>query len=91
MKEEFQDLDVKIDNEMVPYLVQNYSMKDLDKYGPLGWTSNTQLPIDKNAIFRDLVFENNLDDLLYGGKVYGVTLRELYKIQAQIIELTENK
>lgn len=89
MKEEFQGLDFKVEEEMVPYLVQNYSMKDLDRYGPLAWDSQSKLEINKLKIFSDIVFENNLDDLLYRVKTYANSLEKLGDIQQEIIQLTE--
>lgn len=88
MKEEFQGLDFKVEEEMVPYLVQNYSMKDLDRYGPLAWDSKSKLEIDKLTIFSDVVFENNLDDMLYRVKTYANSLEKMDRIQREIIQLT---
>ena len=90
MREEFKGLDVKVENDLVPYLVQNYSMKNLDRFGPLAWSSKSKLAIDKYAIFQDIVFENQLDDLLYRIKTYGNALNKIYTIQAKVIEQTGN-
>ncbi|MDT0558339.1 DUF6090 family protein [Ichthyenterobacterium sp. W332] len=57
--------ELKIDNELVPYLSKHYALKDIDKYGALNWKENTSLKIDKYAIFNDIEFENITDDYLY--------------------------
>jgi hypothetical protein len=61
----FERAELKIDNELVPYLSKHYALKDLDKYGALKWKENTNLKIDKYAIFNDIEFENITDDYLY--------------------------
>ncbi|MFP4845277.1 DUF6090 family protein [Winogradskyella sp. PE311] len=57
--------ELKIDNELIPYLSKHYALKDIDKYGALNWKENTTLKIDKYAIFNDVEFENITDDYLY--------------------------
>ncbi len=64
-KVSFNRVELKIDNELVPYLSKNYSMKDIDQYGDLKWQSKTVLKIDKFQLFEDILFENILDDYLF--------------------------
>ncbi|MCC1483957.1 DUF6090 family protein [Winogradskyella immobilis] len=61
----FERVELKIDNELIPYLSKHYALKDIDKYGALNWKENTNLKIDKYAIFNDIEFENISDDYLY--------------------------
>lgn len=89
MKENFAGLDGKIEQELVPFLVKNYSMKDIDRYGPLKWDTQTKLDIDKLSIFQNIVFENDMDDLLYRIEVYRTTILRMSEIQNEIIKLTE--
>jgi hypothetical protein len=67
-QQDFETADLHAKDYVVPYLSRNYSMKDLDRYGPLQWPSGTALKVDKLAIFQDIEFENLLDDQLYRKK-----------------------
>lgn len=61
----FDRVELKVDNELIPYLSKHYALKDIDKYGALNWKEDTNLKIDKYAIFNDIEFENITDDYLY--------------------------
>lgn len=82
-------VELKIDNELVPYLSKYYSMKDIDRYGILQWKSKTLLNIDKLSIFEDIQFENIMDDYLYRVKSAGNNLKELLNVIEEIIRETE--
>ncbi|MDH3321854.1 MAG: hypothetical protein OEM04_02630 [Flavobacteriaceae bacterium] len=82
-------LELKIDNELIPYLSKHYSMKDIDMYGTLQWKNKTLLTIDKLYIFEDIQFENIMDDYLYRVKSAGNNLKELLIIIDEIIKETE--
>jgi hypothetical protein len=58
-------VELKIDDELVPYLSKKYALKDIDKYGALNWKENTSLTINKFEIFNNIEFENITDDYLY--------------------------
>jgi hypothetical protein len=85
----FNRAELKIDNELVPYLTEHYSMKDIDMYGTLKWQNKTLLKIDKLYIFEDIKFENIMDDYLYRVKSAGNNLKELLVIIDDIIKETE--
>lgn len=89
MRENFAGVDGKIEQELVPFLVANYSMKDIDRFGPLQWKTTSKLRVDKLGIFQNIVFENNMDDLLYRIGVYQQTAVKMSEIQNQIIQLTQ--
>lgn len=89
LKTTFSRIELKIDNDLVPYLTQNYSLKDLDQYGQLNWETKSVLLIDKLAIFQDIVFENILDDYLYRIVSTQNLFIEVEKIILQIIEETK--
>jgi len=61
----FKRVELKIDDELVPYLSKHYSLKDIDKYGELKWKENTSIQINKFEIFHEIEFENITDDYLY--------------------------
>jgi hypothetical protein len=85
----FNRAELKIDNELVPYLSQHYSMRDIDVYGTLQWQNKTCLQIDKLKIFEDIQFENIMDDYLYRVKSAGNNLKDLVLIIDAIIKETE--
>ena len=61
----FERVELKVDNELIPYLSKHYALKDIDKYGALNWKDNSELNVNKYAIFYDIEFENIIDDYLY--------------------------
>ena len=82
-------VELKIDDELIPYLSRKYSMKDIDNYGLLKWENKTSLSIDKLQVFEDIEFENILDDYLYRKTSSMNALVELEKIIDSIIKETE--
>jgi hypothetical protein len=64
-------------------------MRDIDMYGTLKWQNKTLLKIDKLYIFKDIKFENIIDDYLYRLKSAGNNLEELAVIIDDIIKETE--
>jgi hypothetical protein len=87
----FEDLDVKIENDVTPYLTKNHSLKDIDFYGDLKWKSKSILKIDKLKIFEDIEYENLLDDLIYRKRAYYNALKTTYNIIDSIIEETKSQ
>jgi hypothetical protein len=85
----FERVELKIDNELVPYLSKHYSMKDIDVYGNLNWKNKTLLNIDKLKIFEDIQFENIMDDYLYRLVASTERLNELTLIIDDIIKETK--
>jgi hypothetical protein len=81
--------EIKVDDELVPYLSKHYSMRDIDMYGRLAWRTKTLLKIDKLQIFEDIEFENILDDFLYRSSSSRNGLDELEKVISVIIKETE--
>ena len=80
----------KIDNDLVPFLSKNYSLKDIDMHGTLAWENKTELEIDKLAIFNNIEFENILDDLLYRISRSTSDLEKLVMIIDAIVQETKN-
>jgi hypothetical protein len=63
--ESYSGVKQKTEEDIVPYLSKRYPLKDIDKYGALNWKQASQLPNDKLEVFRELEFENLVDDNLY--------------------------
>ena len=87
---EFERVEIKIDNELMPYLSKNYALKDIDKYGQLSWDENTTLSINKHAIFNDIEFENIMDDYLYRVASTQSRLNDIGHIIDDILNETES-
>lgn len=83
-------MNLKIDNELVPYLQKKYPIKDIDIYGTLQWERKSLLETDKLQIFKDLEFENIMDDYLFRIKGSFTRLEELETIIDAIIKETGN-
>lgn len=81
---------VKIDNEVLPYLSKKYALKDMDAYGALHWKEKSSLTIDKLQIFREIEFENILDDFLYRVVDNKILLIELDSLIDKILKETEH-
>ncbi len=82
-------VEIKVDEELVPYLSKYYSMRDIDMYGRLAWKTKTNLNIDKLGVFEDIEFENILDDYLYRISTSRLRINELEKTINAIIKETE--
>jgi len=79
----------KIDNELIPYLTKNYSLKDIDNYGILSWKNKSSLKHEKLLIFEDIEFENILDDYIYRVKSEKSRLMSLEAIVDNILIATK--
>lgn len=87
----FNRVELKIDNELVPYLSKKYALKDIDKYGDLNWKENSTLQIDKYEIFNDIEFENITDDYLYRVISAEIKLNEIENVIDAILNETNYK
>lgn len=84
-------IEIKIDEDILPYLSKNYALKDIDKYGALKWEKSSTLNVDKYKIFNDIEFENILDDYLYRVTTTQVIIDDLKKIIDNILKETNKK
>jgi hypothetical protein len=89
VEDQFSGLDDKIEDDLVPYLTDNYALKDVDSYGRLGWRTPSRLKIDKSKIFKDIKYENLMDDMLYRLSGYSIELKKMDAIFKAIIQETE--
>jgi hypothetical protein len=89
VQDQFSGVDDKIEDDLVPYLTKNYALKDVDSYSRLEWKYKSKLPIDKTKIFRDVEYENLMDDFLYRLSGYTIELKKLDHIFKAIIKQTE--
>ena len=87
----FEGFDDKIEEDVLPYLTKNYSLKDIDVYSTLNWKTKTVLKIDKLKVFEDIEYENLMDDTLYRLSAYTDDLIEAKMIIDSIIEETNSQ
>lgn len=89
VNEYFEGVRQKTQEDVVPYLTQNYSFKDVDSYSPfLAWKEPSRLAIRKLEVFEDVIFENLVDDLLFRMMYYQKFLEDTRIIILNIINLT---
>lgn len=87
-EDQFSGLDDKIEEDLVPYITLHYSLRDVDRYSRLAWKEKSKLPSDKTKLFRDMVYENLLDDFLYRLSGYIQQLRQMDIVYTAIIKET---
>lgn len=81
-----------IDNRLIPYLMTRYPFRDISNYDLLDTQYNygaSEIEVDKLYIFKDLEFENLLDDLIFRVKNYQDELRKIEHTAESI--MTETK
>ena len=76
--------------DLITYLYKRYPIKNIDAYGILNWKENSKLEINKYLIFKDIEFENLVDDLLYKLVNYKEDLTALQTIIDAVINESQN-
>ena len=77
-----------IDNRLIPYLMTRYPFRDISDYDLLDTQydyGKSEIEVDKLQIFKDLEFENLLDDLIFRVKSYQDELRKIEQTAESII------
>jgi hypothetical protein len=80
----------KTEEDIVPYLTPRYPLKDIDKYGGLGWKKPSRLPSRKHALFSEIAYENLVDDYLYRLLRYENNLEKGRALIREILHIIEN-
>jgi hypothetical protein len=88
LADRFDDLDTNT-SKVFGYLTQNYSLKDLDYYTSERLLGKSNLPVDKFAVFDDIVFENHLDNHIYYLHSYVTALQQTAEIIDRILQNSE--
>ncbi len=89
-EEAWETLDQNTQNLLLPYLVKNVSLKNIDSYGFLNWKEKSRLKSDNSKVFQDIEFENLLDNHAWSVAYYQITLDSLESISKKIIRLTND-
>lgn len=89
-KEGYETMDEMCQTQTLPYLALNASMKNIDFYGLGRQNGKSNFKSQNHLLFKDLVFENHIDNQFWGISNYISKLHQLEKIIDDIIEQTEN-
>ena len=86
MDDMFDNVDRKVEDDIIPYLSKKYPLKDMDMYGHLAWKEPSVLSSNKFSILKELEFENLIDDNMYRMKNYIKSLHKLENLIDDIIK-----
>ena len=75
---------------VIPYLSENVSMRNIDKYSLMKWEKLSTFKVNYEKTFNDIKFENNLDNLGWAVVNYQMVLTRLEKVIKNIIRLTDS-
>lgn len=84
-EESFETLDENAQTLLLPYLMKNTSLKNIDRYGFLNWEEKSKFDSQINKIFQELEFENQMDSHAWGIANYLDALYVLREISDKII------
>ncbi len=87
-KEGYNTLDEISQTLLMPYLTKNASMKNIDSYSIVEWEEKSKLTTNYYAMFRDLEFENNMENQVWDLTNYINSLETLEKATNKVIEKT---
>lgn len=87
-EESFETLDENAQTLLLPYLIKNTSLKNIDRYGFLNWEEKSKFDSQINKIFQELEFENQMDSHAWGIANYLDALYVLREISDKIISET---
>lgn len=90
LDEAWKTLDDFNQHMVIPYLTENASMKNIDKYSLMAWEESSKFNVDYVKLFNDLEFENQLDNLGWAVVNYRLVLNRLEKLINKIILLTND-
>jgi hypothetical protein len=82
-------MDETSQNLFLPYLTKNASMKNIDQYSLLKGTEKSKLNPQVQKLFKELEFENHLDNQAWGTVNYLIKLERLEALADQIIFLSD--
>ena len=86
----WETLDQNTQTILLPYLIKNVSLKNIESYGFLNWKEKSRLKSDNSKVFQDIEFENNLDNQAWSVAYYQITLDSLESTSKKIIRLTND-
>lgn len=84
LKESYDTMDETAALFLLPYLTKKASMKNIDRYGILEWEEKSAFNSETSLLFKELEFENNLDNHAWSLANY---LRALHVLEILIEEI----
>ncbi|WP_223032875.1 DUF6090 family protein [Hanstruepera marina] len=93
LQNEMHEVDVRTEKtgeEIISYLKQNGSLRNIDVASSEFNYTSSKLKIDNSNLLSDPVFENHIDDKLYMYDITKKTLGEARKLFIKLIEETRN-
>lgn len=85
MNESYETMDEVSQNLFLAYLTKNASMKNIDRYGFLKWEEKSKFNLENSRLFKELEFENNIDNQAWGIANYMRALNDLQELTEKII------
>ncbi|MDX1332031.1 MAG: DUF6090 family protein [Robiginitalea sp.] len=80
----------KTEDDIIPFLTPRYPLKDIDRFGGLGWKEPSRLPTNKYALFSEIAYESLVDDYLYRLLRYENNLKKGRSLIQKILRIIEN-
>jgi hypothetical protein len=87
-KEGYDTLDEISQTLLLPYLTKNASLKNIDSYSIVDWKEKSKLTTNYYEMFKDLEFENNMENQVWDLTNYINSLEILEKATNEVIERT---
>ena len=87
-EEAYETMDEMSQNLTLPYLTKNGSMKNTDSYGILKGNGSSRFEPRNHLLFKELEFENHMDNQAWGITNYLFKLKRLEIIINHIIQQT---
>lgn len=91
LDETYRTMDEMSQTITLPYLAENGSMKNIDFYGILSSNGKSNFESKNPALFREVSFENVMDNQAWGLTNYLSKLKETEMIVDEIIRHTDNQ
>ena len=91
IKEAFKTADEISQTLIIPYLIKNASMKNIDSYTFIEWKEKSKLSTNYYKMFQDLEFENIIENQIWDITNYIMTLENLKKSTDKVINKTNKQ
>ena len=88
IKERENTLQSWINNQLMPYISDYVSFKEIDNYGNMPWGGKSKLKSNYSKLFKQLKYENILDNVLWYHNKNLTSLKEADDLIEKIIDVT---
>ena len=87
-EEAFSTMDIVGQEQLIPYLTTNASIKNIDSYGFMAWKTPSKLKDHTLEMFQKIEFENHLSNHAWGIYNYLIALDKIETLIDQILQET---